>query len=50
MGHRVVIRHIVKRIGIIKRVDIIVEVVLRHFVCFAILKVVEDGFLSNFIW
>ena len=37
-----------RRIGIAGAIDIVVDVTLRHFGFFAVLKVVEDGF-CNFI-
>ena len=50
VGHGAVTPCIVKRIGIIKRVaDAIVDVGLRHFGFFALLRVIESGFLCNFV-
>ena len=49
VDHSVDIRHIVKRIGIIKRVDIAVHVVLRYFGSSIVLMVAEDVFSSDFM-
>ena len=45
--HLIVIPHIVNII--IKRVDVVAGVMLRHSVFFAVLGVIEDGCLSNFM-
>jgi len=42
----IVIRHIVDDI---ERVDVVAHVMVRHFGFFVVLKIVEDGFLSNFV-
>ena len=47
--HGAVIPHIVKRVSIIKRAVDVADVMLRHFVFFAVSAVVEDGFLGNFM-
>jgi len=33
----------------IERVDVVADVMVRHFEFFVALKIVEDGFLSNFV-
>jgi len=48
VSHHIVIPHIVKITGSVKAVEIIVVVMLRHFVPSAASRVVEDGFPSNF--
>lgn len=40
VGHRIVIPHIVERIGVVKRVDVVVGVMLRHFCVSRVLKIV----------
>ena len=50
IGHRTVAPYIIKSIGVIKTVDIVVDVMLGHFVRFAVLKIAKDGVLSIFIW
>ena len=47
MGNHIIIPHIVNIT--IERVAFVADVMLRHFVLFAVLGVIQDGFLGNFV-